>query len=407
MEDKNSKKKFFIIEAIIIVLTIAILCTILFAIIKSKNKLPDYNTQRLQSLNTVVADKNDKGDFEINQALEKVYSNGQDVISRDLNYAYVWNKKNQKFEYMERSKIPTLNNDYQEMEIIENATDVKNACENGGIFYLDKDLLLTANGEKSFSVKNDLIIVGGKNNIILSTCLDAIFNVDKDGVNLTVYGMKLKGKSSDDKVGTKAAINVNANNANINVYGCDISDIAYPINVRNYGNLDYKFTNGNPVTAGCSEDAVCSVTIKNSKLNGKGCINWKYVGGNCLIENSSLYSNADWTLICLEGNGVNVDIKNCSLVNANEVAVSGIIQCHAKNCKLNFYNCQVNSLITNDEKMLAVLSADGSFGSEQDALDYSVYSGKAGGVYIDLSNDNWGVQEGNKITVNNQTVCEN
>ncbi len=408
MEEKNSKRNFIIIETIIIVLTLAILATMLFVWFKGKSKSEtiDYDTQRLQSINTAVTSKNNNGDFEIGEALEVLYGNGQDVISRDTDFTYVWNKDSQEFEYVSRSKLSTLGSEYQEMEYVKTAEEVKNACENGGIYYLDNDVVLT-NDFKSFSVKKDMVLVGGKNNIILSTYNDSIFTIDEDGANLTLYGMKIKGKSTDDKTGTNSCVSVNCNNAKVNVYGCDISDVAYSINVRNYGKLDYKFTNGDPVTAGCKDDAKCFVTIKNSKLNGKGCVNWKYVGGNCLIENCSLFSSNDWTLICLEGNGVNVDVKNCSLINADEVAVTGIIQCHAKDCKLNFYNCEVSSAIKTDEEMLEVLSSDNSFGSEQDALDYSVYSGKVGGVYIDLSEDNWGVQEGNKIKVDNQTVCEN
>lgn len=408
MEEKNSKKKIIFMGIVIILLAIALLGTILYACLKNKNKVYGYEEQRLQSLNTIVSDKNKDSDFGISEALEILYGNGQDVVTRDTEYTYVWNKNNQEFEYIERSKLSTLGEEYQEMEIIGNANEVKNACENGGIFYLDNDLVLTNDSIKSFSVKEDTVLVGGKNNIILSTSLDAIFSVDNDNVNLTLYGMKLKGKSTDDKTGTNSAVCINTNNVKVNIYGCDFSGIAYGINVRNYGNLNYKFTNGDPINAGCKEDATCSITVKNSKLNGKGCVNWKYVGGNCLIENCSLYSSNDWTLICLEGNGVNVEVKNCSLINADSTACSGIIQCHAKNCKLNFDKCVVgSSSIKTDEEMLSILSSPNSFGSVEDAEEYSKYSGKAGGVYIDVSDDNWGVQEGNKILVNNQTVCEN
>ena len=396
---KSRKKGFTIVELVIVIAIIAILAAVLIPtfsrLIRMANQSAD--KQEIASINTLIRAENPVGDISIADALTILYENNKNVITRDEDYTYVWNKSEQKFEYLERSKVDTLGDEYENMSFAQSIDDVQQACENGGLVYLDKDLTLNDSAVKTLSVKNDLILVGGKNNLVLSSCTDAMFSMDSDDVSLSVFGMKLSGKGDSDKTGTNAAIRVNCNNAKINICDCDFSSCAYLINVRNYANLSYNavktsvptFTNQrteNSDRTALAEDATCTVTVKNSKLSGKSCINWKYVGGSCLIENCTLYSTSDWTLIAVEGNGVHITVKDSSFINTNPSACTALMQCFAKDNTVELTNCTVSGNgVKSDAEMVSWLMDANEVDDPAEVEDLAKYSGKLGGVYIDLA----------------------
>ncbi len=418
---KQNKKGFTIVELVIVIAVIAILAAVLiptFGGVINKAK-QSADKQEIVSINTLIKTEKPTGNIGIVEALNVLYENNKNVITRDNAYTYVWNKNKEEFEYVERSKINSLGEEYENMSFAQSIGDVQTACENGGVVYLDKDLTLDDVGVKTLSVKKDLILVGGKSNLVLSSCTDAMFSLDEEGVEFSVYGMKFTGRGDDDKTGTSAAIKVNVNDAKINVCDCDFSSCAYIINVRNYGNLSYNapstskptFTSQTVTNSDRSvlaEDATCEVTIKNSKLSGKSCINWKYVGGNCLIENCTLYSTSDWTLVAVEGNGAHITVKNTSFINTNPKACTSLMQCFAKNNTVEITNCTVSGNgVQNDEQMALWLKDANEVDTVEEVEELAKYSGKMGGVYIDLAEAPWGCQTGNKIIIDGTVVCEN
>ena len=411
---RNNKKGFTIVELVIVIAVIAILAAVLIPtfsnVIKKANMSADQ--QEIRNINTLIKTENLDGDFGIVDALGVLYSNNKNVITRDTDHTYVWNKKAQEFEYKLRSEISSLGEDYEEMTFASSIADVQAACENGGVVYLDSNLVLET-AVDSLSVKKNLVLVGGSNNLVLSNCNNAMFSVDEENVNFGVFGLKILGKGTD---ATAAAIRVAAQNANVDVCNCDISGCKYLIDVKNYANLGfiaasstntYDSTNpykGNSDRSVLADDATCSLTIKNSKLSGYGCINWKYVGGECLIENSTLYNlTEDWSLIVVEGNGAHIKVNDSTLLSGEYVSTA-CFQCYSKDCTLEFNNCTASGNgITNDDAMKEFMN---DYDDEWTEDTYKI-SGKVGGVLMDLSGGFWSAQTGNKLIVDGVTIFEN
>lgn len=344
------KKGFTIVELVVVIAVIAVLAAVLIptfaTLIKKANRSAD--TQNLRNMNTLLAiEKAESGEVSLSDAIKAVYNGGYDLMTKDADHRYAFNKTKCEFEYVENTA--SLGADYETMTEVTTLDSLETSVENGGIVYLKGSYDLNDSTEKKYlHVKSDLVVVGDSSNLTVPN--DAkdtsgiafwgdqtspLFVVENNDVTITLCGLNLNGTSSSNSLVATAA-----NNTTINLFDCTLNDSNYAVNIRNYGD---KANNALTANNTLTEDATVNIYIKNCNINANlSAFNFKYVGGTVTVEDSVLSQKhtGDYALIANEGNGVKMTFKNCTLNAAGDDILS--TQYGAKNTTVTFEGCTDN-----------------------------------------------------------------